>query len=153
MVLISRGKLIHKPSGTVYYPATLCRTLKQRLLGSRQGGCKPYGIPDFWVHTFGLKTSIDAVFCDEKGRVLKVLTLPPNRISPPVWGTKLVWETPTPILSRHVKVGDTLRWETAILWNVARGQNIEAMDAQFRHASRRIKEAIAKRDREKDSCG
>ena len=91
------------------------------------------------------------------------MTLPPNRISPPVWGTKLVWESVTPMLSHDVKVGDTLRWETAILWNVARGYGL---DEQFHHAKRILDEALAQRELEEaissrvargqggqDSCG
>ena len=108
MASIDRGKLVHQPSGTTFYPAVCCRTLKERFLGIRQGGCQPYGIPDFWVHTFGMKMSIDAVFCDSKGRVLKVMTLPPNRFSPPVWGTKIVWETREGGLAPFVHEGDYL---------------------------------------------
>lgn len=115
------------------------------------------------MHTFGLKFPIDAVFCDANGKVLKVMTLPPNRISPPVWGTKLVWESVTPMLSHDVKIGDTLRWETAILWNAARGYG---MEERWDDTKRRLDEAIAQRELEeaissrvargqegRDSCG
>ena len=69
------------------------------------------GVPDFWVHTFGMKVPLDAVFCARDGRVLKVMTLSPNKISPPVWGTKLVWETRAGGLAPFVKPGDFLTCE------------------------------------------
>ena len=55
-----------------------------------------------------MKMTLDAVFCDATGRVLKVMTLPPNKISPPVWGTKLIWETRAGGLAPFVKPGDYL---------------------------------------------
>ena len=104
------GCLLHQPSGREFFPAVVCETFRQRLGGMLMPyrTSALYGIPDFWVHTFGMKMSIDAVFCDSKGRVLKVMTLPPNRFSPPVWGTKIVWETREGGLAPFVHEGDYL---------------------------------------------
>ncbi len=106
-------RLIHEPSGRTLGHGRVARTLRGRLLGVISLELSPgafYGIPDFWVHSLGMKAAIDAAFCDRAGCVLRVLTLAPNRLSPPVFGTKLIWETAQGGLS-GVAAGDFLRCE------------------------------------------
>ncbi|MGH9000789.1 MAG: DUF192 domain-containing protein [Acidimicrobiia bacterium] len=44
------------------------------------------------VHTVGMRFDLDVAFCDRSGRVLRVLTLRPGRVSRPVWRTAFVVE-------------------------------------------------------------
>jgi uncharacterized protein len=44
------------------------------------------------VHTFGMRFPIDVAFCDSAGRVLHLGTLPPRRVSRPVWRSSFVIE-------------------------------------------------------------
>lgn len=44
------------------------------------------------VHTFGMRFAIDAVHLDRAGRILRVVTLPPNRLGPLVAGARSVVE-------------------------------------------------------------
>jgi uncharacterized protein len=37
------------------------------------------------VHTFGMHFAIDVAFCDRDGRVLRTTTIPPWRLTRPVW--------------------------------------------------------------------
>lgn len=45
------------------------------------------------VHTMGMRFAIDAIYVAADGRVIKVVTLPPNRIGPLVLRAKWVLET------------------------------------------------------------
>jgi len=44
------------------------------------------------VHTFGMRFPIDVAFVGRGGRVLRVVTMPPRRVSRPVLGSRAVWE-------------------------------------------------------------
>ncbi len=44
------------------------------------------------VHTFGMRFAIDVAFLDRDLRVLRMLTMPRNRISMPVWRARAVVE-------------------------------------------------------------
>ncbi len=44
------------------------------------------------VHTFGMRFPIDVAFCDRSGFVLHLCTLPPRRVSRPVWRSSFVIE-------------------------------------------------------------
>src|SRR5258706_8892043 len=44
------------------------------------------------VHTFGMRFPIDVAFCDRSGVVLHLGTLPPRRVSRPVWRSSFVIE-------------------------------------------------------------
>lgn len=44
------------------------------------------------VHTLGMRVSIDAAFCDSGGKVLRIGTLRPRRISRIVWRSRFVIE-------------------------------------------------------------
>jgi uncharacterized membrane protein (UPF0127 family) len=44
------------------------------------------------VHTFGMRFAIDVAFLDRDLRVLRMLTMPRNRVSLPVWRARAVVE-------------------------------------------------------------
>jgi uncharacterized membrane protein (UPF0127 family) len=44
------------------------------------------------VHTFGMRCPIDVVWCDRRGKVLRMVTLPPGRVSRPVLRARFVIE-------------------------------------------------------------
>jgi uncharacterized membrane protein (UPF0127 family) len=61
------------------------------------------------VHTFRMRFAIDVAFCDGDQRVVKVLTLPPNRMTLPVRKARSVIECEAGMLRKWgVKVGDKL---------------------------------------------
>jgi len=61
------------------------------------------------VHTFKMRFPIDVAFCDVEQRVVKVLTLSPNRITLPVLKARSVIECEAGMLRRWgVTVGDLL---------------------------------------------
>jgi uncharacterized membrane protein (UPF0127 family) len=61
------------------------------------------------VHTFGMRFPIDAAFCDRDGRVLRISTLAPHRLSPLVWRAAYVLEAEAGAFARwDVRVGDQL---------------------------------------------
>jgi hypothetical protein len=46
------------------------------------------------VHTIGMRFPIDVAFCDRAGRVLRVTTMRPGRVSRPIWRSRFVLEGP-----------------------------------------------------------
>lgn len=61
------------------------------------------------VHTVGMTFPIDAAQCDADLRVLRVVTLPPNRVLRPVRGVQSVVEAEAGAFARwSVGVGDVL---------------------------------------------
>jgi uncharacterized membrane protein (UPF0127 family) len=61
------------------------------------------------VHTLRMRFSIDVVFCDRELRVLRVTTLPRNRLSRPVLKAHAVIESEAGTMARWgVRVGDQL---------------------------------------------
>jgi uncharacterized membrane protein (UPF0127 family) len=44
------------------------------------------------VHTIGMRFPIDVAFCARDGRVLRVVTMPPGRVSRMVWRSRFVVE-------------------------------------------------------------
>ena len=61
------------------------------------------------VHTFGMRVPIDVLWCDGSGRVLRLATLVPGRISRPVVRARFVVEAAAGAADRwRVRVGDTL---------------------------------------------
>ena len=44
------------------------------------------------VHTFGMRCTLDVVWCDRRGKVLRMATLPPGRVSRPVLRARFVIE-------------------------------------------------------------
>ena len=61
------------------------------------------------VHTFGMRASIDVIWCDAEGCVLRTATLRPWRISPVVWRSSSVIEAAEGACERWgLEVGDRL---------------------------------------------
>ena len=61
------------------------------------------------VHTFGMRVPIDALFCDGEGRLLRVVHLPPRRVSRPVLRSRFVVEAAGGAADRwRVRPGDVL---------------------------------------------
>ena len=61
------------------------------------------------VHTFRMRFPIDVVFCDRDLRVLRVVTMQPNRLGVPVWRARSVIEAEAGSFGRWgVVVGDRL---------------------------------------------
>jgi hypothetical protein len=56
------------------------------------------------VHTFGMQFPIDVAFCDRDGFVLQLVTLPPKRVSRPVWRASFAIEA---------RAGAFDRWKVA----------------------------------------
>jgi len=61
------------------------------------------------VHTFRMRFPIDVAFCDRELRVLRVVTMQPNRLGVPVWRARSVIEAEAGSFERWgVTVGDRL---------------------------------------------
>ncbi len=61
------------------------------------------------VHTIGMEFSIDVAFCDSEGTVLKVVTLPPNRVTFPVLKARSAIEAPAGAFRQwSLRCGDIL---------------------------------------------
>ena len=59
------------------------------------------------VHTVGMRFSIDVAFCDRQGRVLRMVTMRPWRVSRVVWKSALVIEAEAGAFERWgLRVGD-----------------------------------------------
>jgi hypothetical protein len=65
------------------------------------------------IHTFGMRFPIDVAFCDGAGLVLRVATLSPRRVSPPVWKAAFVVEARAGAFER---------------WRLAPGDQLEIRD-------------------------
>lgn len=52
------------------------------------------------VHTFGVRFAIDVAFCDRDLVVIDVVTMAPNRLGRPRWGSYCVIEAPARSFSR-----------------------------------------------------
>jgi len=64
------------------------------------------------IHTAFVGEPLDVAFCAADGTVLRVLTLPPWRISPWVRGAAIAWETRAGLLAGAVVSSDVLRLES-----------------------------------------
>jgi len=61
------------------------------------------------IHTIGMQVTIDVAFCDADGVVVRVLTVPPQRITRPCWAARSAIEAPEGALRAWgVAVGDRL---------------------------------------------
>jgi uncharacterized membrane protein (UPF0127 family) len=61
------------------------------------------------VHTFRMRFPIDVAFLDKNHRVVRIRTLPPGRVTLPVWSARAVIETEAGALARWgVTVGAEL---------------------------------------------
>jgi uncharacterized protein len=61
------------------------------------------------VHTFRMRFPIDVAFCDRSGLVLHQCTLPPRRVSRPVWRSSFVIEARAGSFERwKLRAGDVV---------------------------------------------
>ena len=65
------------------------------------------------VHTIGMQVPIDVIWCDRDGRVLRVATMRPWRVSRVVWRARFVIEA---------EAGASARWKLAL------GDTVEVSD-------------------------
>lgn len=72
-----------------------------------------YIVPTQWIHTFGMRFSIDVAFLDSRGRVLFAHHhLRPNRLSRPVWRAEGALELAAGTLrATRTAVGDAIEFE------------------------------------------
>ena len=64
------------------------------------------------VHTFGMRCAVDVLWCDRRGKVLRMATLPPRRISRMVLRARFVIEADAGAAgSWGVRPGDVLTVE------------------------------------------
>jgi uncharacterized membrane protein (UPF0127 family) len=64
------------------------------------------------IHTIGMRFTIDAAFCDRRGTVLRVVTVPPGRLARPCLAARQVVEADAGAFERWgVMVGDALTFE------------------------------------------
>lgn len=69
-----------------------------------------------WIHTFGVRLTIDVAYCDDTGRVLRLVeSLGPNRIAPRAPGASIAWETEAGGFRGRVQEGQHLVLQPAIL--------------------------------------
>jgi uncharacterized protein len=111
---LTRGKLLAGP-------VTEARTFGARLRGwagsSRPGpGTGLYLTPCAWVHTFGMRFSVDAVYVDRSGTVLAVQALRPGRLGPWRPGAAGVLEMPAGEGAGACRAGDRLAQEGGQGW-------------------------------------
>jgi uncharacterized protein len=61
------------------------------------------------IHTFGMRFPLDVVFCDRSWKVLHVVrSMPPRRVTRPVWRARVAVELAAGSLPPEVTVGETL---------------------------------------------
>jgi hypothetical protein len=108
-------KLINKTTGIALAEnVEIADTFKKRLVGllgrkSLPADTALYLSPCQQIHTFFMHFAIDAVFVNEKGKVLKVLrAMPPWRVSPWVFGARGVYEFAADTAGSSVKEQDEL---------------------------------------------
>ncbi|MGZ4710743.1 MAG: DUF192 domain-containing protein [Acidimicrobiales bacterium] len=70
--------------------------------------------PAHSIHTLRMRFPIDVAYCDRELRVLRVVTMPPNRVGMPSWRAHAVIETEAGAFAR---------------WNVGPGAHLEIRGA------------------------
>lgn len=91
-------------------PVIVARTMRQRLTGllGRTGIDGAILLqPACSVHTFGMRFDLDVAHLDRDQRVLRVVTMRPNRVGRPVVRARSVLEAAAGSLG-HLSVGDRL---------------------------------------------
>jgi len=92
-------------------PVTMARTPRERARGllGRDGIDGALLLrPASWVHTFGMRFTLDVVHLDHDLRVLRMLTMPPQRMGRPVLRARAVLEARVGTLAA-LRPGDRLR--------------------------------------------
>ena len=91
-------------------PVIVARTMRQRLTGllGRTGIDGAILLqPACSVHTFGMRFDLDVAHLDRDQRVLRVVTMRPNRLGRPIAHARSVLEAEAGSLA-HLRVGDRL---------------------------------------------
>jgi uncharacterized membrane protein (UPF0127 family) len=81
--------------GRIVAPAEVAASRPARrrgLLGRDAVDCPLVLEPCRQVHTIGMRCPLDVVWCDRRGKVLRMATLPPGRVSRPVLRARFVIE-------------------------------------------------------------
>lgn len=101
------GWLVHAGDGTVLASAEIACDRRERRRGLRGREAFDGALilaPCRQVHTFGVGFPIDVAFCGADGRVIRVTTLAPRRVSLPV---------PSAAFAVEAKAGSFARWGVA----------------------------------------
>ncbi len=66
--------------------------------------------PCFSIHTFFMRFAIDVLFLDKNMQIVRLIqNMPPNRLSPIVWASKMAIELPAGKISQtNTQIGDTI---------------------------------------------
>jgi uncharacterized membrane protein (UPF0127 family) len=89
--------------------ATTSRARRRGLLGRDRVEAPLVLRPCRQVHTIGMRIPIDVIWCDRRGRVTRIATLAPRRLSRIVWRADFVVEAAAGVASRwSLAVGDVL---------------------------------------------
>jgi uncharacterized protein len=98
--------------GEVLMTADVAATRAARrrgMLGRDEAGGALVLRPCRQVHTIGMRFPLDVVWCDRGGRVLRVATLPPGRVSRPVLRARFVIEADAGAAERcGLRAGDVV---------------------------------------------
>jgi uncharacterized protein len=94
---LQKGSLLMGPGGPVASKVYVADTIGSRLRGvlGRPALAADEALvikPCSQIHTFGVRYDLDAVFCDDRMRVLHVETVPPGRMSKRVAGADVCVE-------------------------------------------------------------
>lgn len=108
-------RLVVEPLGrTIASRVTYAVTLRSRVLGLMGKDVIPSGSALIFerakqIHTFGMRSAIDVLFCDRSWKVLHLVrAMPPWRMSRLVLRSRFVIELP-PGAAEDVQVGDRIR--------------------------------------------
>ena len=101
--------------GDVLASAEVARGVRERAQGllGRRDAAAVTGVlvlrPCRQIHTVGMRFAIDVAFCDRRGVVLRTATVPPWRVTRPVWRAGFVVEAAAGSFDRwHLRAGDTI---------------------------------------------
>lgn len=103
--------LVHE--GEVLASVEDARTRRARLRGllGRDGCDGVLRLRARSVHTFGMRFPIDVAFCDRDGVVVRIVTLPPNRVTRPVLRAPIALEAEAGAFRRWgIRPGDRLEF-------------------------------------------
>lgn len=66
-------------------------------------------LPVRWIHTFGMRFPIDAIYLDDDFSVVRLSTIPPSRLAAPCWAARQVLEAPAGAIQEwELHVGDVV---------------------------------------------
>lgn len=89
--------------------ANTARSRRRGLIGQTQIDSALVISPCKWIHSFGMKCTIDVLYLDATGAVLKTKHLDPLRVAAPVLKSKTVVELPSGSIERlGVLIGDVI---------------------------------------------